>query len=508
MALGKILVIAGSDSSGGAGLEADQKVIAAHQCYAMTATTALTAQNTLGVHDIHYIPSYFVAKQIRCNLEDTQPDVVKIGMLASIDTITAVCKVLKEKPVGCIVLDPVMMATSGAQLLPENAVKSLVTNLLPITTVITPNIPEAKLLLEQMETMPKDILTVNDMVDISRRLLSLGPKHVFLKGGHMPLTENGTVARTECDNIKVVNILASKLGHIVIETPFFHSRNTHGTGCSLASAMASNIAKGETLENAARAATRYVEAAIRTSEGLGKGNGPINHFHSTYTLPFVPDRFLDYVLDRDDIRDVWNAFTKHEFVKKLANGTLQREKFQYYLVQDYLYLIQLARAYALAAYKVKDIDSIIKFSNTTNSIQEEMRKHLELCADFGLSKAEIEATQEDIVCTAYTRYILDVGQTEDCLSLQVAISPCFIGYARIAEQLYNDPDTVKDGNQYHKWILGYSNEDFKAVVTDISGTIERYIVNESPASVEKLVDIFRRATLLETAFWDMGMAHR
>jgi len=221
------------------GLEADQKVIAAHLCYAMTATTALTAQNTQGVSDIHYVPSDFVVKQIDACINDIGVDVVKIGMLASAETVDAVACALRKHGSPVTVLDPVMVSTSGAQLLPDEAVCNLRTRLLPLTTILTPNVPEAKLLLQNAGLEAPEIKSIHDIVNIARLLQSLGPRFVLVKGGHLPLTKDGHVSRRDADRHTVVDVLYSGDGQhgerpILYETDYQSSRNTHGTGCSLA----------------------------------------------------------------------------------------------------------------------------------------------------------------------------------------------------------------------------------------------------------------------------------
>ncbi|RYP49188.1 hypothetical protein DL768_005066 [Monosporascus sp. mg162] len=265
MANRRVLVIAGSDSSGGAmlipgdaglsGLEADQKVIAAHGCYAMTATTALTAQNTTSVEDIHEVPPEFTRKQIDAVFGDIVPGVVKIGMLASAATIEMVARALKDYDVETVVLDPVMVSTTGAQLLPFKAVDELRTLLLPHAFILTPNMPEAKLLLSRSGKESVDVQRVGDLETLARKTQELGPKWVLIKGGHVPFKRDGTIASSDEEKEVVVDVLIGPSGELTrIEGAYQNSRNTHGTGCSLASAIASNLSKGIEPVEAVRAA--------------------------------------------------------------------------------------------------------------------------------------------------------------------------------------------------------------------------------------------------------------
>ncbi|KHE84677.1 hypothetical protein GE21DRAFT_3978 [Neurospora crassa] len=351
--LPRVLVIAGSDSSGGAGLEADQKVIAAHGCYAMTATTALTAQNTKGVYGIHEVPVDFLRKQIDAVVGDVGVDVVKTGMLASAGTIEAVAQALQDHKLKTLVIDPVMIATTGAELLPNSASRALCEKLLPIATILTPNVPEANKLLLETGHEERPVQSVADLEDIAIKVQKLGSKWVLVKGGHSPFRRDGTEAKTEDEMEIVVNVLVGpasgetkrdtegeeKLQAVRIEMPYQRSRNTHGTGCSLASAIASNLAKGMDMVPAVKAGIRYVDAAIRTAPGLGQGNGPLNHFHSVKALPFSSGHFLDYLLERPDVAPVWDRYIHHPFVMAMGDGTLPRESFKGYLMQDYVYLV-------------------------------------------------------------------------------------------------------------------------------------------------------------------------
>ncbi|KAL4917310.1 Phosphomethylpyrimidine kinase-domain-containing protein [Aspergillus aurantiobrunneus] len=508
MSAGRVLVIAGSDSSGGAGLEADQRVLTAHGCYSLTATTGLTAQNTLGVQDIFVVPAEFVKKQISASLDDVGADVVKLGMLSSAETIDIIADALVSYQIPAVVLDPVMISTSGSQLLPEAAVQGLRTKLLPLTTVLTPNIPEAKLLLKDSGQDVADPGDLQGLISLAKQVAALGPKAILLKGGHLPLTKDHKTARNSDEASRVVDVLYDGEEVTLFETDFLVSKNTHGTGCSLASAIAANLALKKNLKRAVRGAVRFVEAGIKTSFELGKGSGPINHFHSVYTLPFAPGRFLEYILDRSDVQSVWKRFTEHDFVSGLGSGKLPVERFKEYLSQDYLYLVQFARSNALASYKAKDMESIAASARIVLHIQRETALHVDYCASFGLSKEEMEKLPESTACTAYSRYILDVGQSEDWLALQVALAPCLIGYGAIAQRLHAGEKTLREGNRYWKWIENYVAEDYTEAVRLGSELLETHMRRVSPSRMEELIKIFIRATELEIGFWDMGLGDR
>ena len=252
------LTIAGSDSSGGAGIQADIKTMNANGVYAMSAITALTAQNTTGVTDIMEVTPKFLAEQLDCIFTDIRPDAVKTGMVSSSELIEVIADKLTEYKAKNIVIDPVMVATSGARLISEDAISTLKTKLLPLATVITPNIPEAEVLCGM------EIKTEADMEKAAEAICNSLGCAVLLKGGHQ---------------LNDANDLLYEKGYAPV---WFHGKridnpNTHGTGCTLSSAIASNLAKGRDLKTSVEKAKAYISGALAAMLDLGKGSGPMNH---------------------------------------------------------------------------------------------------------------------------------------------------------------------------------------------------------------------------------------
>jgi hydroxymethylpyrimidine/phosphomethylpyrimidine kinase len=260
------LTIAGSDSSGGAGIQADLKTFAALGVYGASVITALTAQNTSGVTGIHLVPADFVTAQIDAVFSDLDVKAVKIGMVAQLATVDAIVAGLTRWSPKHIVLDPVMVATSGDRLLATDAVETLRTKLLPRASLITPNLPEAAALLDEPVALSEAAIESQ-----GKRLLALGCPAVLIKGGHGQGTES-------------IDYLVSGNGIVALAAPRIPTKNTHGTGCSLSSAIAAGLAKGEDIETAVRKAKVWVSAAIAAADrlGIGHGNGPIHHFHGFY----------------------------------------------------------------------------------------------------------------------------------------------------------------------------------------------------------------------------------
>ena len=252
----RVLTIAGSDSGGGAGIEADIKTISALGGYALTTITALTAQNTLGVQGVHILPAEFVRLSLSTVLADLGTDAVKLGMLSNAEIIAVVADMLPEATP--VVLDPVMVATSGAVLLPDAAIASLRARLIPRATIVTPNLPEAAKL------TGLSLSTQAERIAAGQSILRLGAHAVLIKGGH----DSGEI---------VTDILVHAEGHEIFTNPRIETRNTHGTGCTLASAIATGLAQRMTLTDAIHRARRYLQNAIATAPGFGAGNGPVNH---------------------------------------------------------------------------------------------------------------------------------------------------------------------------------------------------------------------------------------
>ena len=259
----RVLIVAGSDSGGGAGIQADIKTVTALGGFATTAITALTAQNTLGVEAIMSVDPAFIQKQMRAILDDIGADVVKTGMLHNAAVIDAVSDIIDDlDPSIPIVVDPVMMTQSGISLLDPAAVQTLTRRLSLRATVMTPNIPEA----EKLTGMT--IVDVEGMMRAAAMLHTIGPKAVLLKGGHL-----GSAP-------KVYDVLASEEGVETFESPRIETHNVHGTGCTLASAIATGLAQGLSVRDAVVRGRAYLYEAIRTNPGLGRGQGPVNHGHT------------------------------------------------------------------------------------------------------------------------------------------------------------------------------------------------------------------------------------
>jgi len=268
----RVLTIAGSDSGGGAGIQADLKTFAALGCFGTTAITALTAQNTLGVRSIHAVPAQILADQVDAVAEDIGIDAVKIGMLHSAETVRTVAAALRRHGLATVVLDPVMIATSGAVLIDQEAIAVLVYELFPLATLVTPNLDEAALL------VGRPLATEADMEGAARQLLEMGANAVLLKGGHLA-----------SDTVSDLLLSRGQAAHWM-RAPRIVTANTHGTGCTLSSAIAAQLALGLGLVEAVEAGRGFIRGALEAGAGVrtGAGSGPLNHGYAPQPMRRLP----------------------------------------------------------------------------------------------------------------------------------------------------------------------------------------------------------------------------
>ena len=254
----KLLIIAGSDSSGGAGIQADIKTATSLGVYAMTAITAITAQNTTGVKSIVPIPPREIFNQISFSVQDIKPNSVKIGMLHNVGVIKEVIKAIKKHKLKNIIIDPVMVAKGGHRLISNSSINYLRKKLFPYALLVTPNIPEAETLIK------KKIKTLDDIIKAGKKILKFGPKFVLIKGGHI----NKSI---------IEDVLISKNNIKIFQNKKINTKNTHGTGCTLSSAIASFVSRNYNMNESCRRSIHYVHKAILLNPKFGKGHGPINH---------------------------------------------------------------------------------------------------------------------------------------------------------------------------------------------------------------------------------------
>ncbi|KAF9239133.1 Phosphomethylpyrimidine kinase-domain-containing protein [Melanogaster broomeanus] len=540
-----ILTIAGSDSSGGAGIQADLKTFAAFGCYGTSVITALTAQNTTGVQAIYGTPPDFVVQQIKSVLGDIDVRGIKTGMLFDSANTKAVALTLKEHfesngrvPLVC---DPVCVSTSGHILLQPEAINTIIDELFPLAQLITPNRPEAELLLKA-RSFPSDISSLHDMILAAQNLLTLGPEAVLLKGGHISISlddmktvavpgsasveidyefllgENMEIIETATASISaglVVDVLCQHGGKAITlyPRPRLQSKSTHGTGCTLSAALVCAIGNGATLTEATAQATSFTHLGIETAAPIGKGFGPLNHLHAVSRGVLQPITLRrrtpgnPYPLTRKLIRStarLWKEYVQHDFVVQLGKGTLNRSSFIHFIKQDYHYLKYYTRAYTLLASKSHDFAPILAATKIVVHIARESSTHTSYCAQWGVTAQELETTPESPATTAYGAFLIDTGLQGDTTNLVMALAACLLGYGEVGLWLKKEAEkpnswVVWEGNPYLKWMQDYSGEEYQNAVRVGLETIELRAAADppSPSRYAEWLAIWEKCVRLE-----------
>ncbi|CDR41186.1 CYFA0S06e03444g1_1 [Cyberlindnera fabianii] len=499
-----VLTVAGSDSSGGAGIEADLKTISAHGSYGLTCITALTAQNTTGVESISFTDRATLDNILEQNFKDVKVDVVKTGLM-TLDAVNALDLALSKYHVGKpLVIDPVMVASTGAQLSGEDVLKVAVEKLFKRATLITPNVPETKKLLGLYD----DEFEIDgpDSMSKAARIIheKTGCLNVLVKGGH---------CLEKSDNAKyLTDVLYTSANDTIsiFRSTAIDSQNTHGTGCTLASAISANLASGLSLVGSIESAIRYVHSAILSAPQLGHGHGPLNHvFHisspalSTFSVsnaPFIEGHFVDYLISHPAVKPAWNGYVNHPFVAQLAEGTLPYSSFLQFVSQDYPYLVNYARIHSIAASVAPDMACIDREIAILTEIKHELGEHAKRLAAKGV--VELESLQMNATCKAYCDYLTEVAKGGDWLEINVAMSPCLLGYYQAAKNV-----SAKDGirSEYKEWLDTYTSESYLGAVNKGKQTLEKHSVGISYEKAQKLVKIFADVCLLEENFWSSAL---
>ncbi|KAI0462371.1 hypothetical protein LJB42_003862 [Komagataella kurtzmanii] len=520
-----VLACSGSDSSGGAGIEADIKSITAFGCYALTAITSLTAQNTKGVTSIENTDPKFFEEILEANFEDIEIDVVKTGLLnpeSSRLLLKFLDKYHKGKP---FVLDPVLVATSGSMLADQHELGFTIDSHFKKATIITPNFEEACVIysyLKKLKTVDElgEIETLEDLKGMAKFIQQTTHcNSVLLKGGHIPWNRNEQLVKKKGgDPAYIADILYQ--GHLdkftVIKTDYLTSSGTHGSGCTIAASIAANIARSLKIEDAVISSIRYVHQAIfGADETLGQGKGPLNHvFHisppingtsaENNFLPFYPGHFLDYLLEHPLVSPIWKNYINHPFLENVATNKLAKNRFIHYICQDYVYLASYARVHGLAAGVAPDIESIKAEAHIIDSIMEEMHRHKDVLNSRGIVK--LDELRPSKACKQYSDYLLNIAKTSDWVAIKIALAPCIFGYyyaAIYARSFIKDEADVDE--EFLNWINTYTGDWYKDAVDEARQSLESHMQAVSPIQLAELVKIFADVCQLEVNFWTSPM---
>jgi len=474
----RVLSIAGTDPTGGAGVQADLKSIAAFGGFGMAAVTALVAQNTRGVREVHVPPPAFLDAQLRAVSDDVEIDAVKIGMLGSVEVVDVVGAWLAEVRPPVVVLDPVMVATSGDRLLDADA-EDAVRELCRHADLVTPNLPELAVLVDQ--PLAVDWPTA---VAQAQLLATRADTAVLLKGGHLSGDESPDAI---VDATDVHPVPGRRVA----------TRHTHGTGCSLSSAMATLAAHGLAWPDALARAKRWLTGALEQAEALhvGRGNGPIDHLHEL--RPFID-------LGRSWSAERWQATAPTRadvdacgFVRGLASGDLGRAAFEWYLGQDLLYLREYARVLARAAALAPTVDEQRFWATASVScLDEEAVLHQSHVDPAGLAPA---ASTLD-----YTDHLHAASASGSYPVLVAAVLPCFVLYTDIGARWRG---TFTTAHPYADWLTAYGDPVFAASSAQATAIVDGAARLATPATRAAMAAAYDRSMALELAFFEAPLRH-
>lgn len=483
-AVPRVLSIAGTDPTGGAGIQADLKSIAANGGYGMAVVTALVAQNTRGVRSVHVPPPAFLREQLDAVSDDVAIDAVKIGMLATADVIRVVTGWLERVRPPIVVLDPVMVATSGDRLLDPDAEQAL-RALVPHADVVTPNVPELAILAgEPVAT------TWDEVLAQAGRVAARHGVRVLAKGGHLD-GEALTDALVEPGGASGPTVTAFRGTRI-------HTRNTHGTGCSLSSALATRVAASGDWPRATAESRRWLAESIRHGADLevGVGHGPISHFAGLWarggtTVPDPGELEAQWWADIAGVRAEIDALP---FVRGLGDGTLDRDAFRWYLAQDALYLRDFARALAEAARLAPtSAEQAFWAGSAQNAIAEELRLH-----ESWIGGTALAGTAPGPVTTAYVNHQLAAAARGDYRVLVAALLPCFWLYQDLGERLRAQSHPR---HPYRSWLDAYADPAFADAARQAVGIVTQAAAAADERTREAMLDAFRRSAVHEREFF-------
>lgn len=469
----RVLSIAGTDPTGGAGVQADLKSIAAFGGYGMAAVTALVAQNTRGVREVHVPPTSFLDAQLRAVSDDVEIDAVKIGMLGSAEVTAVVASWLDTVRPPLVVLDPVMVATSGDRLLDADA-EDAVRDLCRRADLVTPNLPELAVLVDQPVATTWDAAVAQ-----AQTLAARADTTVLLKGGHL----EGALSPDAIVSVDAIH---------PVDGPRVATRHTHGTGCSLSSAMATLAAHGLCWPAALERAKRWLTGALENADALhvGRGSGPIDHLHELRAhidlgTSWATERWKATAPTRAAVDDC-------AFVRGLASGTLDRTAFAWYLEQDLLYLRAYARVLARAAALAPHVDEQRFWAAASVScLAEEAALHQTHVRAEGLVPAASTL--------AYTDHLQAASVAGSYAVLVAAILPCFVLYTDIGARWRG---TFAPDHAYADWLRAYGDETFAASSAEATRIVDA-AARAAPVPVRvQMADAYDRSMALELAFFE------
>lgn len=517
-----VMTIAGSDSSGGAGIEADIKTITTHKCYALTNIVILTAQNTKGVCDVTNIPGKMTSSILEENFSDIYIDSIKTGILTE-ESIPEIKNSLDKYHFhGNLVVDPVMVSTSGYDFVNNKILEILTRYLAPYTTVITPNLIEAKAIINtlsgKVQYNGNCLEALEDVFSICNQIHKLTKiKNVLVKGGHQRWKNDAKL-------LTDVLYISEKNTYYVFYSEMLDSSSTHGTGCTLASAIASNLAHGLSLINAVGNSITYVQNGIKTAPNIGSGHGPLNHLQSVrqynyevlvndekYALPFKEGQAVQYMCNHPEISPFWEKYTHHPFMKKVGDYSLPLENFTKFVEQNVIYLSNYSHIIMYMAAKGSWKEDLCAVADKLTTMAQEISKYTTILKKLGYSDKLIEKLKATKECQVYVDALLDVAKDAgDVFDIAVSLTPCFYGYLAACANVKHYPkvgDICSDDTKielYEDWLKQNQSEWYSSAwIKGEADLNTKFRVNcLSDAKLTRAVQLFKKFIIMEINFLD------
>ena len=511
-----VLTIAGSDSSGGAGIEADIKTISAHKCYAMTGIVCLTAQNTTGVIDAAYTDGKVVENMLDQDFKDIKIDAIKTGLLTEESIPKVKDAIVKYNFKGFLVVDPVMVSTSGFDFLNNRVLKLLINTLSQYVTIITPNLIEACCIINTFSGKQiykeESLKTIDEMYQMCKRIHELtGIENVLVKGGH----------QRWINSEEMTDVLYASMSDTftIFHSTVIDSRNTHGTGCTLSSAIASNLALGLSMVNSIANGIVYVQNGIKTSPDKGSGHGPLNHLQLvsqynyetdvSFQLPFPENGALEYLSNHPDIREGWKVYTNHAFMRRANNRTVPLEVFQRFAVQNVKYLRNYADMILKLASKCERNIELEESVGILNATLTELAAYKKIFQNLPLDFENIESHETSKECKLYMDNLRHVANSGDKFDILVSLAPCVFGFRQASlnavatgdERMIVDELTEKVCSL---WIAQNLSEWYKQGYIASEKKLNEYFLEycKSEAKLNRIIGIFKLFTEMEIQFLD------
>ncbi|EPX71091.1 TENA/THI family protein [Schizosaccharomyces octosporus yFS286] len=498
--LSTCITVAGSDCSGGAGIQADLKVFTAHSVYGMSAITAITSQNTIGVNGVHLIPAPFVEKQIDACMLDVKCNVMKTGMLFIPAILKVTLDMIDRYKLKTVVVDPLIATRKGVLLVLPGYLELFIKELIPRATILTPNIAEASILLKHMTQETIEIHHVDDVKTLGAKLIASGCKNIIIRCDGISFDNEFFVCKDSLTPSSwYVYVLCTSEVQLVIPQKWLSTKIAKGTSCALSSAIAANLANEMDVQTAVKRSVAYTQHALEYSFHLGRGANSLEYSSGYGCLPFEEGEFVGYFRNHPHLSQTWNFLFEHHFLQKFKNTTLAIDEFKKYLALKYHMLMNNAQAAGLTAFSSSNIAVIERSANIIQIIKEENVIHLQICKQYGLAPEQFVDRKPAFV-NAHSSFINDVGQREGVLGIQVAMLP----FSIILQDIFSKMD-ILDSGAFKPFVLHCKDSVTIEHINGLLRNLESEASTLVPEKIQQLLNILEQSISFEMAAFDITL---